>query len=59
MTPASIMDLFYRTRVFQTPNGAWRVDYVLPYSGRLYVDFNTWDEAWEEACGIEMYRAYV
>ena len=49
----------WRTRVYQFAPGRWRVDYYMPYSGRLYVDYETWDEAMQEACQVEEQKLWT
>lgn len=48
-----------KTRVWKAGDHAWRVEYVLPYSGRLYVDLSSWDLAYAEACKVEENRMWT
>lgn len=54
----SAADAFFKTRVYKW-EGRWWSDYVLPYQGRLCADFDTWDEAYEDALGVERAREYM
>lgn len=53
-----LTDAFLKTRVYKWDD-RWWCDYVLPYSGRLAADFDTWQEAYDDACGVERYREYA
>lgn len=52
--PASAFDFFLKTRVYKFGE-FWWCDYVLPYSGRLVSDFDTWEDAYD--CALEIERA--
>lgn len=49
----------YRTRVYKLEEGRWRVMYWLPYSGHLYADHETWQEAMDDAEMIEVARVWT
>lgn len=48
----------YRTHVRKIGD-KWRVDYHLPYSGHMWVSYNTWARAMREAWKIEDERQWM
>ena len=42
-----------------TGRGSWNVTYYYPYSGILQVEFDTWQEAMDEAVKIEKWRQFI
>jgi len=47
-----------RTRVYKFDN-QWWVHYFVPYSGIMYAEFPTWEEALDEALSVELYKAWL